>query len=133
MYHRCINTALPWTSDMYKKYWTIFHRVCIWAHIFSSRIIDVNWMESKKRSVVKSVVWRTIGVFVLGVITWKLTNNLQTTTSITLLFHSVNLILYYIHERFWEKMDWGLLKKTDLELDEQVKIMDRLRKLGYIE
>lgn len=90
-------------------------------------------MESKKRSVVKSVVWRTIGVFVLGVITWKLTNNLQTTTSITLLFHSVNLILYYIHERFWEKMDWGLLKKTDLELDEQVKIMDRLRKLGYIE
>ena len=90
-------------------------------------------MESRKRSMVKSVMWRLIGVFVLGVITWVITKNVEATTTITVLFHTINFILYYFHERFWERIEWGFLKKTELSSVEQEKIMERLRKLGYID
>ena len=90
-------------------------------------------MESKKRSLVKSFIWRLIGVFVLGTITWVITKDPKATTIITLLFHTTNFILYYYHERFWEKTDWGLQKKSELSSEEQEKVLDRLRKLGYVE
>ena len=90
-------------------------------------------MESRQRSLVKSILWRSIGVFVLSSITWLLTNNLEVTTILTFLYHTMNLVLYYFHERFWDRIEWGLLKKTEQSLIEQEKTVERLRKLGYIE
>jgi uncharacterized membrane protein len=90
-------------------------------------------MESKKRSLAKALLWRLIGIIVLGSITWVLTKNLETTTIITLMFHTINFVLYYFHERFWERIDWGLMRKSDLTQKDKDKVNDRLRKLGYIE
>jgi uncharacterized membrane protein len=90
-------------------------------------------MESRKRSFIKSIVWRLLGIAILGVITWTYTKNLEVTTIVTVLFHSLRLILYYFHERLWERIEWGLKKKSDLSEEEQVKILERLRKLGYLE
>ena len=88
-------------------------------------------MESRKRSIVKALFWRVIGIIVLGAITWILTKDSQTTTSITLMFHTINLVLYYYHERLWERIDWGLLKMSELSVENQAKVMDKLRKLEY--
>jgi len=78
-------------------------------------------------------MWRLIGIFVLGTITWLITKNIEATTIITLVFHSTNFILYYYHERYWEKIDWGLQKKSELSSEEQEKVLERLRKLGYVD
>ena len=88
-------------------------------------------MESRKRSIAKAVFWRVIGVIVLGAITWIITRDSQTTTSVTLMFHTINLVLYYYHERLWERIDWGFLKMSELSVENQVKVMNKLRKLGY--
>ena len=29
---------------------------------------------------------------------------------ITLVFHIIRIILYYFHERFWERITWGKIK-----------------------
>ena len=90
-------------------------------------------METRKRSFIKSIVWRLLGIAILGLITWTYTKNLEVTTMVTVLFHSLRLMLYYFHERLWERIDWGLKKKSDLSEEEQEKVIERLRKLGYVE
>jgi len=90
-------------------------------------------MESRKRSLVKSITWRLMGIVILLVITWFLTKNWQVTTIVTLLFHSIRLVLYYYHERWWDGIDWGLTNISDLPEKEKEKILARLRKLGYLD
>lgn len=64
-------------------------------------------MESHGRSWAKSVTWRIIGIIILGGISYAITRNWEQTTIITVIFHSVRLILYYYHERVWERVSWG--------------------------
>ena len=67
-------------------------------------------MESHARSWAKSVTWRVIGIVILGGISYAITRSWAQTTVITVIFHSVRLILYYFHERAWERISWGKLK-----------------------
>lgn len=64
-------------------------------------------MDSWKRSLVKSIVWRILGIIVLGVIVFFITGNWEEVTTITLLFHGIQMVLYYFHERIWNNISWG--------------------------
>ncbi len=90
-------------------------------------------MESSKRSWVKSITWRILGILILGAITWLYTQDLKVTTGVTLIFHTIRLVLYYYHERLWNRVDWGLKKQSELSPEEKEAMDERLRKLGYIQ
>ena len=64
-------------------------------------------MNTHARSIAKSVTWRLVGVVILGVIAYAVTRNWAATTGITVIFHSVRLVLYYFHERLWERARRG--------------------------
>jgi uncharacterized membrane protein len=64
-------------------------------------------MDTRLRSLVKSSTWRITGISVLGTITWVITGNWIQTTYITVAFNMIQVILYYLHERLWERTDWG--------------------------
>jgi len=57
--------------------------------------------ECHKRSMVKSILWRLLGVVVLAVITFIVTRNWIQTSIITIAHHGSFIVLYYLHERFW--------------------------------
>jgi len=61
----------------------------------------------KKLSLIKSVTYRIIAFLILMIITWYATNNLVQTTFISVTFQTIQLFLYYIHERLWERVNWG--------------------------
>jgi len=67
-------------------------------------------MDTPVRSWAKSFSWRIAGVAILGAITYSMTQNWEKTGVITVLFHGIRVILYYWHERLWEKVSWGKLK-----------------------
>jgi len=90
-------------------------------------------MESRKRSWVKSITWRVLGIIILGAITWVFTKSWQVTTTVTVLFHSIRVVLYYFHERLWSGIDWGFKNSHELTEKEKEKVMKRLRKLGYLD
>ncbi len=99
-------------------------------------------MDTKLRSWVKAIVWRIIGIALLGGIAYLITGNLKEMTFITILFHSVRLVLHYIYERIWEEyISWGKIKHplASLPVTKQVApddlaiIEEKLRELGYIE
>ncbi len=97
-------------------------------------------MDTKIRSWVKSVVWRGIGIILLGAISYLITGNWKEMTIITVLFHSIRVILYYFHERLWERISWGKLKHplSDLPVKEKLRsedlevIAEKLKDLGYL-
>ena len=72
--------------------------------------------EMKKRSALKSFIWRIVGVIVLAAVTYGYTGNWITTGLVTVIHHTVFLLVYYLHERVWlkvklENMMWRSLAK----------------------
>ena len=72
--------------------------------------------ELKKRSALKSFIWRIVGVIVLAAVTYGYTDNWITTGLVTIIHHTVFLLVYYLHERMWLKikldnMIWRSLAK----------------------
>ena len=67
-------------------------------------------MDLEKRSWAKSITWRLVGIVILGVISYAFTRDWGATTWITGLFHGIRLVLYYTHERIWERVSWGRLR-----------------------
>lgn len=75
-------------------------------------------IDSNLRSWCKSITWRIIGIFILGGLAWLFTRNWQETTMITITFHVIRLVLYYFHERLWERTNWG--RRKDIGDDYQI-------------
>jgi len=98
-------------------------------------------MDSKKRSWVKSITWRVVGILLLGGISYAITRDWAKMTVITVLFHSIRLVLYYFHERLWESIDWGRRKHplASLPVTEELRpedlevVREKLRSLGYLD
>lgn len=53
----------------------------------------------------KSVIWRILGVIVLATITYLFTKNWITTGLITVIHHATFLLVFYLHERAHFKLD----------------------------
>jgi uncharacterized membrane protein len=63
--------------------------------------------EKKKRSLGKTGTWRVLATAITVLIVYFVTRNVVI-ASVTGLFSSfVKTALYYLHERVWEKTDWG--------------------------
>ena len=97
-------------------------------------------MDTRKRSWVKSITWRAVGVVILGAISYAVTRDLGATSVITLLFHGLRLILYYWHERLWERAAWGKIRhplehfymKDNLTAGDVAEIRQILEERGYV-
>jgi len=65
---------------------------------------------SRSRSLAKSLTWRVLAIIVTFASIYLLTGEIITATAGTLLTNSINFVLYYLHERVWLKVTWGLDK-----------------------
>ncbi|MBI4186485.1 MAG: DUF2061 domain-containing protein [Chloroflexi bacterium] len=75
----------------------------------------------KRRSWLKSITWRLLGILILGSITWLVTHSWEQATVITIIFHTIRLALYYYHERAWDNIEWGRIKiKEKIEQGEGI-------------
>ena len=70
-------------------------------------------MDTRRRSIGKSITWRIISIIVLITVSYIVTGDVRKTTGITVFFQVILAVLYYIHERMWEKSSWGRLKEGD--------------------
>lgn len=98
-------------------------------------------MDTRRRSWVKSLTWRLFGIALLGLISFSITKDWKQMTVITALFHGIRLVLYYYHERIWERVSWGKVKHPLAELPVNKRltpedldiVKEKLRALGYID
>ncbi|MDZ4240835.1 MAG: DUF2061 domain-containing protein [Patescibacteria group bacterium] len=62
------------------------------------------------RSFTKGVMWQMIGVVVTLSVVYLFTQNIGITASIGALEVFFKIILYYLHERLWDGIEWGKTK-----------------------
>ena len=68
-------------------------------------------IASKKRSFTKALSWRFFASLDTFLISYIITGKLSWAGSITLLEIITKTVLYYLHERGWNKINWGTLNK----------------------
>ena len=73
-------------------------------------------METKNRSIIKSFIWRIVGVIVLAAVTFAYTRSWFTTTWVTFLNHFAFLFVFYFHERFYQYVTIKGLKRKLLKM-----------------
>jgi uncharacterized membrane protein len=74
------------------------------------------WIEKTMRSLGKVVTWRilvTITNFIGG---WLASGSWQVGLGVVSFALVVNSILYYFHERSWNRLDWGKQEADDQTL-----------------
>ena len=62
---------------------------------------------SKQRSALKAITWRIIGTVDTFLLSWLITKEPVTAGAIASLEVITKTILYYLHERGWNKIQWG--------------------------
>ncbi|MFA7083129.1 MAG: DUF2061 domain-containing protein [Arcobacteraceae bacterium] len=72
--------------------------------------------EKPFRSVVKTVSWRTLGTLDTMIISYFVTGNLVMAASIGSIEVVTKMILYYFHERAWNKINLGRVKEPDYQI-----------------
>ena len=98
-------------------------------------------MDTPGRSWMKSITWRILGIVLLGVISYAITRDLKDMAVITVIFHGIRVVLYYFHERVWQRVSWGRLQHplavlpVDRELtpEDLHEVREKLKSLGYID
>jgi len=63
--------------------------------------------ETKKRSVIKSITWRLICIIISVLTAYVLTNKLDIAAAIGTIYNVITTILYYFHERAWNRIKWA--------------------------
>ena len=64
----------------------------------------MRYKQSRARSILKSIVWRILGVLILAVVTYAYTHHWIQTGLITFIHHGIFLVVFYFHERIWLKI-----------------------------
>ena len=64
-------------------------------------------METRKRTLVKSVVWTLIGFAVMSLVGLLFTGSVAIGGTMALLNSLIGLISYAVYERVWSRITWG--------------------------
>ena len=69
-------------------------------------------METQKRSIVKALSWRLIGVCITTLTVWLFTREATLSFGVALVDSLVKIFTYYGHERLWDRLAFGRRKTT---------------------
>ncbi len=68
---------------------------------------------SKKRHIAKTLTWRTIGTIDTMLLAWIISGDPMVGLQVGGAEVVTKMILYYLHERAWYKIDYGLNKRRN--------------------
>jgi uncharacterized membrane protein len=63
--------------------------------------------ETSLRSIIKTLSWRLTGSGATFLVSYLISNDIAMASTIAVIQLTTNTILYYFHERIWNKIMWG--------------------------
>jgi uncharacterized membrane protein len=73
-------------------------------------------IETRRRSIAKSLSWRFLAGVITTLVVLTMTGRLEFAAEIGLIDTLVKLLVYFGHERAWNKIDYGRLRAPDYEV-----------------
>ncbi len=67
--------------------------------------------ESRLRSVFKAVTYRIVGTLTTGLLAFAVSGDVTTSLTIAGLEPLVKTVVYYVHERAWQQVPRGRIRK----------------------
>ena len=72
---------------------------------------DKDLKESHLRSVLKAITYRIVGTLTTGILAYSVTGDFGVSFAIAALEPLVKTIVYYLHERIWQQIPRGNVRK----------------------
>ncbi|WMI68934.1 DUF2061 domain-containing protein [Mangrovimonas sp. YM274] len=83
----------------------------VWFKVNLSK--DGKILESRKRHIAKTITWRMVGTMDTMTLAWIVTGNPLTGFKIASVEVVTKMLLYYLHERTWYKINFGLPNRNN--------------------
>lgn len=83
------------TYYLHERFWNIFD------------FGRLNKTVSKVRSILKALTWRIAASTITLISAILITSNLEWTKSIVIYEFINGILIYYVHERIWNRLNWG--------------------------
>ncbi len=64
-------------------------------------------METRKRSILKAVIWNFVGLAVMAIVGVAFTGSLALGGGMAVVNATVGLTTYFAYERIWARIGWG--------------------------
>lgn len=64
-------------------------------------------MDTSIRSIAKTVSWRITGTASTFAISYIILGDITLSSTIAIIQLTFNTVLYFLHERIWNKVKWG--------------------------
>jgi uncharacterized membrane protein len=75
-----------------------------------------NGFETRRRSLAKAVSWRILAAIITGCVALAMTHELGFAAKIGIIDTTVKLLIYFLHERVWNKVNFGRVPAPDYEV-----------------
>lgn len=93
----------------------IFNSILYWLHERSWNLLQWNkkpkdnflFLDGQPRTITKMISWRIIVNFSNFLVPYFVTGNLMKATAFFTMAVIINMILFYLHERCWNRINWG--------------------------
>ena len=69
-------------------------------------------IDKPKRSLIKTITWRITGSGATFGISYLISRNFVIAGSIATIQLVTNTVLYFIHERVWDRVKWGRVNQS---------------------
>jgi len=73
-------------------------------------------IDSKQRSFWKAITWRVFAIVLLAVVTFFTIDDIKIASLITLCYHGVQVLMFFLHERLWNYIKWGKTKGMFIQM-----------------
>ena len=73
-------------------------------------------LDTRRRSFAKSISWRILAGIITGCVAMAMTGQLGFAAKIGLVDTTVKLLIYFLHERIWNKIPYGRVNAPDYEV-----------------
>jgi len=73
-------------------------------------------LELRRRSVAKSISWRVLAGIITACVAFAMTGKADFAMKIGLADTVTKLLIYYLHERVWDRFNYGRVKAPDYEV-----------------
>ena len=85
-----------------------------WSRLRWKRSVDEegNYQDERSRSATKTATWRVLASLDTMLLGFIFTGSLATAISIGGFEILTKLVLYFLHERFWARIRWGIIPGT---------------------
>lgn len=90
--------------------------------------VKKNGDDSRKRHLAKTFSWRIIGTLDTMVLAWIISGSPMVGVKIGAAEVVTKMFLYYLHERTWYKIDYGLATRRTQGKEHQEKKLENLKK-----